>query len=310
MSNGPAVIQYKTKSDYLAKKPNLSSVAPDVASQPAPISKTPVAPSQEAVKSNISNEAKQTAKQVADVASKLPPTPPIGVVADVMGAVIPAAKNEDDEKKDEVAELAKKEQVKEIIKKQAKVNDTPAIIFLKGFSFSSSSGDGLEDMASAIPNSEVYSWADQDEAIASILERPRTQPVVLIGHSFGGDSVVEVAQELNKVEHGFRKIDLLVTLDSVGFDNDIIPQNVKMNLNFIGDDWYGINDSPNIARNTDYTNVINELREDSHRGIENNEEVQLKIFERLDSVLKQAVASKTAGNLDLNAHKDLKGIRL
>src|SRR5690606_2332433 len=123
-------------------------------------------------------------------------------------------------------------------------------------------------------------------------------------------TAVEVASELNQVANGFRRIDMLVTLDSVGFNNDIIPQNVKMNLNFIGDDWYGINDSPNIARNTDYTEVINELREDTHRGIENNEEVQLKIFERLDAVLKQAVAAKTAGQLRVEAHKELKGISL
>lgn len=301
MTQGTGVIQYKNKSDYLAKRPGAPKAVP---AKEAPLKVPESVPETNASKSQISDKAKDAAKKVGEVAAKLPPTPPLSVLPDIIPDIVPEL-----EETPEVAEAAEEKPVEES-KPEIRVNDTPAILFIKGFSLSSSSGDGLEDMAWAIPRSEVYSWNEKDEAIASILERPRTQPVIIVGHSLGGDTAVEIAQELNQIEHSFRKIDMLVTLDSVGFDNDIIPQNVKLNMNFIGDDWYGINDSPNIARNTDYSEVINELREDSHRGIENNEEVQLKIFERLDSVLKGAVAQKTARNLALSAHKDLKGISL
>lgn len=301
MTQGTGVIQYKSKSDYLAKRPGAPKVVP---TKEAPVKVPESVPEAGAAKSQISDKAKDVAKKVGDVAAKLPPTPPLSMLPDIIPDIVP-----DIEETPEIEEPVEEKPVEES-KPQVRVNDTPAILFIKGFSLSSSSGDGLEDMAWAIPNSEVYSWSEKDEAIASILERPRTQPVVIVGHSLGGDTAVEIAQELNQIEHGFRKVDMLVTLDSVGFDNDIIPQNVKLNMNFIGDDWYGINDSPNIARNTDYSEVINELREDGHRGIENNEEVQLKIFERLDAVLKGAVAQKTASNLALAAHKDLKGISL
>ena len=301
MGSETGLIQYKNKTDYLAKKPGVPKAA-------LPQKELPVAQGQEAAKSNISEQAKEVAKDVADAATKLPPTPPISVVADIATAIIPDG--DEDESEPEVEAPVIEAKPIEKIKVTSKVKDTPAIIFIKGLGLSSSSGDGLEDMASAIPRSEVYSWSEKDEAIESILARPRSQPVMIVGHSLGGDTAVEIALELNKIEHGFRKIDLLVTLDSVGFNNDIIPQNVKTNLNFIGDDWYGINDSPNIARNTDYSNVINELREDTHRGIENSEEVQLKIFERLDGLLKNAVAQKTAMQMTASTHKDIKGISL
>lgn len=299
MSSETGLIHYRNKGDYLAKKP----VTPKISLDTAPQQTLPNAAKQPAAKSDVSQKAKDTAKKVTDAVAKLPPTPPVSVVADIIPDIVSAAPAEPEVAVEEVKEVKNEKPIE-------KIRNTPAILFIKGLSLSSSSGDGLEDMAMAIPKSEVYSWSEKEEAIESILRRPREQPVIIVGHSLGGDTAVEIAEELNQVAHGFRKVDLLVTLDSVGFDNDIIPQNVKTNLNFIGDDWYGINDSPNIARNTDYTQVINELREDSHRGIENNEEVQLKIFERLDAVLKAAVAAKTAGQLSLSAHKDLKGSSL
>ncbi len=306
MGSETGLIQYKNKSDYLAKKPALPKAAPPKTDVPTSL-KSPT--EQPATKSNLSDQAKDAAKKVTDAVSKLPPTPPISMVADLVPDIIPDLSEE--EEVEEVAEVVEEQAIEKVeVKEEIKLKDSPAIIFIKGLSLSSSSGDGLEDMASAIPKSEVYSWSEKDEAVESILKRPRHQPVILVGHSLGSDTAVEVAQELNKIEHGFRKIDLMVTLDSVGFNNDIIPQNVKTNLNFIGDDWYGINDSPNIARNVDYSEVINELREDTHRGIENNEEVQLKIFERIDALLKGAVAQKTALNMSLGAHKNLKGSSL
>lgn len=305
MGSETGLIQYKNKTDYLAKKPALPKAALPNTPASTPLPKAEATPiDKAATKTNLSEQAKDTAKKVIDAAAKLPPTPPLSVVTDLVPDLIPDVVSEDEAQ--EVAEVVEEKPVEKIERVET-IKDRPAIIFIKGLSLSSSSGDGLEDMASAIPKSEVYSWSEKDEVVESILKRPRTQPVILIGHSLGSDTAVEVAQELNKIEYGFRKVDLLVTLDSVGFNNDIISQNVKTNLNFIGDDWYGVNDSPNIARNTDYTNVINELRGDTHRGIENSEEVQLKVFERIDALLKGAVAQKMSTKLSIEAHKDLKG---
>ena len=119
----------------------------------------------------------------------------------------------------------------------------------------------------------------------AILKRPKEQPVILVGHSLGGDSVVNLSNRLNTLEGGFRKVSLLATLDSVGFDNDIIPTNVEKNLNFISDDDYFFNDGPNIARNTKKSEVINFLRTDTHREIDNENEVQSEIISHIDEVM-------------------------
>ena len=143
----------------------------------------------------------------------------------------------------------------------------------------SMSGNSMEETAENIPGADAFSYRDHDEIIAEIKRRPVGQPIVLVGHSFGGDTAVEIAKDLNSMEHGFRKVDLLITMDSVGFDNDIIPINVSRNLNFIGDRDAFFNDGSNIARSTDKTEVLNELRSEDHTGIDDSEEVQFKVFE-------------------------------
>jgi thioesterase domain-containing protein len=107
-----------------------------------------------------------------------------------------------------------------------------------------------------------------------------------VGHSFGGDSAVEIAQELNTIENGFRKIDLLITLDSVGSDNDFIPQNVKKNLNFLAQGPYEfLNDGPNIAKNYHKTEVENYLRQEEHADLDDTTDIQVQILEQIEKIL-------------------------
>jgi hypothetical protein len=107
-----------------------------------------------------------------------------------------------------------------------------------------------------------------------------------VGHSFGGDTAVEVANELNSAKNAFRKVDLLISLDSVGFNNTILPINVQRNLNFFQEGVIPfLHGNPNIARNTDRTEVINELRSELHSKIEDSEDVQFKIFENIKETL-------------------------
>jgi hypothetical protein len=163
----------------------------------------------------------------------------------------------------------------------------PAVIFIEGFSaFGISNGDGIKDMADNLPGSKRFSWNEQDKIIDEIKKHAPDQPVVLVGHSFGGDSAVEIANTLNNVKNGFRSVDLLVSIDSVGMNHSIIPMNVKRNLNFFGEGVVPfLHGDPNVARNTDYTEVQNELRTELHSKMEDSQEVQFKIFESINEVL-------------------------
>jgi hypothetical protein len=143
-------------------------------------------------------------------------------------------------------------------------------------------------MADNLPGAKRFSWNEQDKIIDEIKKHAPDQPIVLVGHSFGGDTAVEIANTLNSVKNGFRGIDLLVSIDSVGMNNNIIPINVKRNLNFIGEGEIPfLHGSPDVARNTDYTEVVNELRNELHSKVDDSDEVQFKIFESINEVLNE-----------------------
>lgn len=166
----------------------------------------------------------------------------------------------------------------------------PGVFFVSGFDWFGASSvkgnyDGIRDMAEAVEGAKHFAWDQQEEILEEIKKRDINQPIVLVGHSFGGDAVVEIAQELNKIENGFRKIDLMVTLDSVGFDNDIVPQNVKKNLNFIASGNKLINDGPNIAANYNRSDVTNFLRHEAHAELDDATDIQIEIIEAVNKAL-------------------------
>lgn len=166
----------------------------------------------------------------------------------------------------------------------------PGIFFVSGFDWFGASSvkgnyDGIRDMAEAVSGAEHYAWDEQEEILEEIKKRDINQPIILVGHSFGGDAVMEIAQELNKIENGFRKIDLMVTLDSVGFENDIVPHNVKKNLNFIASGNSLINDGPNIAANYNRTDVTNFLRHEAHAELDDATDIQIEIIEAVNKAL-------------------------
>lgn len=163
----------------------------------------------------------------------------------------------------------------------------PAVIFIEGFSaFGISNGDGISEMAEGLPGAKKFSWEEHDKIIGEIKKHAPNQPVILVGHSFGGDTAIEVANELNSVKNGFRAIDLIVSIDAVGMNKTIIPMNVKRNLNFFGEGILPfVHGDPTVARNTKYTDVTNELRSDMHSKMEDNPEVQFQIFEAINETL-------------------------
>lgn len=196
---------------------------------------------------------------------------------------------------EEAKELKKKlsgmEQAQSIYRKKFGTDKTPGIYFVSGFDWFGAGSikgnyDGIQDMADAVDGSKHFAWDETDKIIEDIKKKHPNQPVVLVGHSFGGDGVVEIAQELNTIENGFRKIDLLVTLDSVGMDNDIIPQNVKKNINYIAQGPYNfLNDGPNIARDYNRTDVDNYLRDEEHSELDDSTDIQINVLEAIQRVV-------------------------
>jgi hypothetical protein len=168
------------------------------------------------------------------------------------------------------------------------LHEKPSIIFISGFSYfglTPDRADGLKNMADGIEGAKHFSWDDKDKIMSEIKKHSTKQPLILVGHSLGGDTAHEVAEELNTKDHQFRKVDLLVTLDSFGFDHNLITENVKKNLNFIGQDSLFLNDRANMAHNNRTTHIINELRPESHSELDNSTPLQNTISESIFSII-------------------------
>ncbi|MBY0413131.1 MAG: hypothetical protein K2Q18_03150 [Bdellovibrionales bacterium] len=163
----------------------------------------------------------------------------------------------------------------------------PAVIFIEGFSaFGISNGDGIKEMSDNYPGAKRFDWTEHAKIVEEIKKHAPSEPVVLVGHSFGGDTAIEVANELNSAKNGFRPIDLLVSIDAVGMNKTIIPINVKSNLNYFGEGIIPfVHGDPTVARNTKYTEVTNELRTDMHSKMDDSPEVQFEIFQKINEVL-------------------------
>lgn len=196
-----------------------------------------------------------------------------------------------DEAKDEAIKKAKeaaKPEEKEIKKGSIK---KPAIVFVTGwqwmFSPSKSEGSyaGLERMADTVEGARLYGWDQKNDILEHIANTDPEQPLILVGHSLGGDTAVNVANELDSLGSKFRKVDLLVTLDALGFNNDIIPQNVKEHLNVFGESSWFLNDGPHVARRHEMTEVRNILSPLDHTELDDAKDVQYEIITAIEKTL-------------------------
>lgn len=216
------------------------------------------------------------------------PTPPLPSVSTPS---LPSAPSEKPELK-----LDKKPDIPEI-KKEVKAGSLkkPLIVFIKGMDFFSSPSKsergyaGVGKMAEAIDGSRIYGWDQKDEIIEEVVKTHPDYPVILVGHSLGGDTAVEIADELDSLEHKFRKVDLLVTIDAVGFKNDIIPQNVKSHLNVFGENDYFFNDDPHVARRSEKTNVTNVLSPLDHTDLDDDKEIQYEIVNLIQKSVSKSI---------------------
>jgi len=309
MKTNSGTIRYASKSDYLNSRPTLTAEGGDVASKTSKVTdvskKSADGVKANAKSSDISERAKKLAnkdnlkkngKEIVGAGKKL-----LEEAKDVAKSTLKSPGLLDNflglSGDDETPEVA---EVKEVDTKGLKppVRE-PAIFFIRGFELIGlNDGGDLKTMSDNIPGAEYFSWQDEDKMIEEIKRRPMDKPVVLVGHGMGSDTAVNIAQKLNKAEHGFRRVDLLVTMNSFGFNNDIIPQNVGKNLNFISDESSLFNDGPNIARKSDLTNVMNELRVEGHDEIVESSEVQFKIFNGINDLLFDWKNAKKAQSQD------------
>lgn len=165
------------------------------------------------------------------------------------------------------------------------------VIFIKGLdlfsspSTSESGYAGISKMADSLENSMVFKWNDKEAIKEKILSIHPEHKVILVGHSLGGDTAVEIADELDSLEHKFKKIDLLVTMDAVGMSNDIIPQNVAKHLNVFGETSFLLNDGPHVARRNEKTSVLNILSPKDHTEIDDDREIQFEVVSLIQETL-------------------------
>ena len=197
--------------------------------------------------------------------------------------------------KDKVKEEVKAEKIKEPVVKDGTLKK-PAIFFVKGLDiFSSPSKSeggyaGLGRIAESVEGSRLYGWDQKDEMIKEIRKVHPDYPVILVGHSLGGDTAIEIADELDSLKEKFRPVDLLVTIDAIGFNHDIIPQNVKEHLNVFGETSFFLKDGPHVARREEKTNVRNILSPLDHTEIDDDKEVQFEIVNMIQKTLKDMKA--------------------
>ncbi len=199
-----------------------------------------------------------------------------------------------EEAKDAVKEIKKVEEKEGTLKK-------PAIIFIKGLDILSSPSKsesgyaGVGRLAESVKGSRIYGWDQKDEIIKEIKKSALNQPVILVGHSFGGDTAIEIADALDSLEHGFRPVDLLVTMDSVGFKNDVIPQNVRKHLNIFGETSLFLNDGPHVARRHEMTDVKNILSPLDHTDLDDDKGNQFEIVKLIQETLGKEIAYSKSG---------------
>lgn len=294
MKTNEGIIHYGSKADYMAKRPTASKLAKD-SSKLTELIETPA-------KVELSDKARESSAQTnlrklpEKVKAKAQESVKAGKhLLDGAGSALKKALNTPG-LSNLMPNLGGAEHTGAVeIREGMKTLHQPAVIFINGFDLNLfDSETGLDTMSSNIPRSKVYNWDQEEEVIARIRQTDLAQPVIIVGQGMGGDTAVEISSKLNSLENGFRKVDMLITLDSIGFDNDIIPQNVKQNFNVISDSDLFFNDGPNIARNTKATVIINELRSEDGSDLDESNEVQFMVFDKLNGVLGEAVRNRNA----------------
>jgi hypothetical protein len=191
--------------------------------------------------------------------------------------------------KEQIEQKQKMRQLYKTMKKERaihqKLQRKPAIYFISGLEVFGGQSDGMKSLADNIKGAKHFSWSQKEDMLEGIQNTDGRYPVILVGHGLGADTAVEIAQELNQLEHQYRPVKLLMTIDSVGFDNDIIDQNVEKNVHFFSDRVGLFNDGPNVARDRARTEVINILSESNYAELDVDPNIQFEAVQHLQGTL-------------------------
>ena len=277
MEVGSNIRQFSSQDQYIKQKKLLENAKPASikdADNRSEASKDIVKKTVTSDKAEISSTAKDLAKEALkpDGESVSTKASVLKGAVDVLGKLAPG-------KIDKTSEIQKPEKPKTDLRPIK----GPGVFFIGGFNWLGLSGENkkLEEMSNHIPGAKYFDYQDKNAIMSEIKRRPSGQPIVLVGRGFGGDVAKEIGNDLDSMENGFRKIDLLVTIDSSSFAKDIVPQNVVKHINLI-DESSLFNDGPNIARDSSKTMVTNTLLKDDILG---SRQVQFDLFQNINSVL-------------------------
>ena len=221
-------------------------------------------------------EASPVEADPIDISVELPkvPTPDVPNPADLLDTA------------DKLETVKKTSKV--VTKAESASIEKPAVFFIGGLRVLDFDllEDGMKSMTEAVDEGRYYGWDQKSEMIDEIKTRKSTQPVILVGHGFGADTAMEIAQDLNTLENKFRTVDLLVTLNSIGVNNDFVPQNVLTNKNYLTADNGFLDDGPNIALNYKTTKVENFLRPEDHSDLDETVDIQREVMQEIDRLIK------------------------
>jgi WD40 repeat protein len=110
----------------------------------------------------------------------------------------------------------------------------------------------------------IFAWDEKKDAISYLnsLGLNNNDKLIVIGHSYGGDTAILFAKELKKRN---RRVDLLIQVDSVGSSDDVLPRNVAKGINY-----YQADDNPiSLGRFKVQQEVINSTNLDVNRVFKN-----------------------------------------
>jgi len=121
-----------------------------------------------------------------------------------------------------------------------------------------------------VNSGEIFHAVALDTAAAQ-----RGEPVHIVGHSWGGDTAVDVAWALHQQN---TRVTTLVTIDSVGLNNTTIPPNVGLNLNYYQNKTPILRGGENRALDPTRTRVGNIYRpNNTHFNIDDAQDIQQQI---------------------------------
>ena len=110
----------------------------------------------------------------------------------------------------------------------------------------------------------IFAWDGRKDAISYLnsLGLKNNDKLIVIGHSYGGDTAILLANELKKRNS---RVDLLIQVDLVGSSDDVLPSNVAKGINY-----YQSDDNPiSLGRFKVQQEVINSTNLDVNRVFRN-----------------------------------------